>query len=490
VNAARVLSLPGSLRGRLTLAAVFSLLIGGAFVAPLMLAEIERDGRAALDRDLRGRADGILSGGPGAFWPLRSPQEGPAAPELGFGEGSLLAGSGTFVQVAVGGVVVERRGDVPEAPPVVPRAAGLRTIEVAGVPWRSLTVRFAPADVRIQVLGSLAAVEDRVASVRRIVLLLGLLVLAMTGAAAWGLATLAVRPLTRLRVGAERVSGAEDLMTALPAQDGPDEVRALARSLNEMLARLRASTDALQRALAATRRFAADAGHELRTPLTGMRTNLDTLARNPDLPVEQRKRLIEEMTSEQERIVHLLEGLQALARGEAADSLPREPVELADLLDAALHSARRRAPGIEFELHETVGDARVEGWSGGLRLIAENLLGNAALHGRPDGRVTVSLDGEDGALVLRVQDDGPGIPAADRDRLLEPFARGSGAQAPGSGLGLAIVAQQVELHGGTMVLGESALGGLLVEVRLPRALKGNTTLGPHAAGREARQRQR
>ena len=106
-----------------------------------------------------------------------------------------------------------------------------------------------------------------------------------------------------------------------------------------MLARLQAS-------MAATRRFAADAGHELRTPLTGLRANLDALARNPDLPEAERAALLRESSAEQDRIVHLLDGLQALARGEAADALPREDVELGDLVDAAIYGARRRHPGV------------------------------------------------------------------------------------------------------------------------------------------------
>jgi two-component system, OmpR family, sensor histidine kinase PrrB len=109
--------------------------------------------------------------------------------------------------------------------------------------------------------------------------------------------------------------------------------------------------------------------------------------------------------------------------------------------------------------------AALEGWGGGLRLLADNLLDNAALHGGPHVRVTLGRG--PGSLVLRVEDDGPGIPDSERSRLLEPFARGVGANAPGTGLGLAIVAQQVSLHGGELELGDASLGGLAVEVRLP-----------------------
>jgi two-component system, OmpR family, sensor histidine kinase PrrB len=247
------------------------------------------------------------------------------------------------------------------------------------------------------------------------------------------------------------------------------EVPSLAGALNDMLARLRASTAAMERALQATRRFAADAGHELRTPLTGLRTNLDALARNPELSRAEREALVADTAAEQERMAHLLGGLQALARGDAAESLPREDVELGELVDAALYAARRRHPAVTFEVDEddTGEEATVHGWAGGLRLLVDNLLDNAALHGRPGGRVRVGLAPADGALHVRVEDDGPGIPAEELRRVLEPFARGAAATAPGSGLGLAIVAQQVALHGGVLRLADSALGGLGVHVALP-----------------------
>jgi two-component system sensor histidine kinase PrrB len=452
---------PQSLRGRIVLAAVGAVAICGILAGGLLLAIIQRDGRNRVDDELRQRAEQIL----------RRPPDRDAYGHRGPRGGEpLLRGSGTFAQVAYGGQVVDRTGDVPASPPGVPRDDGLTTVSIDGEPWRSLTFTVTNAGgARLQVLSSLAPVEERVSSIRRLVLLLGLSALALTALAAWGFTTLAVRPLARLRAGAARVSGARDLSTPLP-DDGPDEVRSLAGALNGMLARLGASTAATERALEATRRFAADAGHELRTPLTAMRANLDTLARNPDLPPAQREALVADMTAEQDRMVHLLEGLQALARGEAAESLPREPVELGDVLDAAVHGARKRHPEVRYELAGRVDEGTVDGWEGGLRLLVDNLLDNAALHGRDaGGSVAIGLEREDGRLVVRVEDDGPGIAAADRGRMLEPFARGDGARPDGTGLGLAIVAQQAALHGGELRLADSSRGGLAVEVRLPAA---------------------
>ncbi len=465
---------PASLRARIALAAVGAVALIGVLVGAVLLEAIARDGRAALDDSLRARIDRIgpppirRAPGPGRFDRFAEPP--------GARDQQLLAGSGTFVQVALGDELLERRGDVPAAAPGVPRTFGLRTIEIGGEDWRSLTAPGGPGgELRVQVLSTLAPVDARVARIRRLVLLLGLVALALTGAAAWLFTTVAVRPLARLREGAARVSGAEDLGQPLPEHEGPEEVRSLAHDLNAMLARLRASTEALEQALLATRRFAADAGHELRTPLAGMRATLDTLERNEDLPAAQRRALVGELIAEQVRIVHLLEGLQALARGEAAESLPREAVEVADLLDASVYAARRRHPATTFAFDDDgAHDAVVDGWPDGLRLVCDNLLDNAALHGGREVSVALLLAG--GKLTLTVADDGPGIPAEERERVLEPFARGARVAAPGTGLGLAIVAQQVALHGGELRLDDGPDGGLLVEVTLPVAARARGTV--------------
>jgi signal transduction histidine kinase len=444
MGAARV-----SLRARIAVAAVAAVALGGIVAGIVLVREVERDGRDALDAQLVERADRLARAprerfGPGRF----RGGPGPAGP----GGPALLAGSDTFVQVAVDGQVVDRTGDVPADPPEIPATAGLATVSIGGERWRSLTIGNGPRATQLQILSRLVPVEERVASIRTLVVLIGLVALALTGAAAWMFTSVAIRPLERLREGAARITGADDLGRPLPDDDGPDEVRSLAVSLNEMLGRV-------ERAVGATRRFAADAGHELRTPLTGLRANLDTLERNADLDPAQREAAIAEMSAELDRIVHLLDGLQALARGDATATLPVEPVELPDLLDAAVYAARRRHPDAAFDLR-TRDEATIEGWPEGVRLLVDNLLDNAALHG---GRaVRVTLDG----ATITVEDDGPGIPPDQRAALVEPFARGDGASAPGTGLGLAIVAQQAALHGGTLTLGEAAAGGLAATVAL------------------------
>jgi len=164
---------------------------------------------------------------------------------------------------------------------------------------------------------------------------------------------------------------------------------------------------------------------------------------------------LEELERDVARLAALLDALQALARGDAG-AVAHEPVDVGDVADAALADARRRHPHVDFAF----GDAQeltVTGDATGLRAIFDNLLENAARHGAHTVRIEL------GAHHLAVDDDGPGIPEDQRERVFERFVRG-GAQ--GSGLGLAIVAQQAQLHGGETRIEASSLGGARVLVTM------------------------
>jgi signal transduction histidine kinase len=287
------------------------------------------------------------------------------------------------------------------------------------------------------------------------------------------LSGLALAPLSRLRRTVSGVTSTRDLSTRLPDEGAGAEVNELARSVNAMLTRLEGSAAETEGALQATRRFAADVGHELRTPLTSIRANLDALRRNPSMAEPERRAILEDVAAEQRELITLLDALQALARGDAGAALPREQIDFAEVVDAAVEPARRRHPEARIELTSPEERQTVNGWPDGLRLLVDNLLENAIRHGGSTVRVTLRrLDGE--SLLLSVEDDGPGIPSVDREHIFERFQRGSGAVGPGSGLGLALVAQQASLHGGGVEVGDSPLGGASFEVRLPLA-------GVHAA---------
>lgn len=305
--------------------------------------------------------------------------------------------------------------------------------------------------------------------------LVNLGVLGLVGATGLLLGGVALRPLATLQAAAERVASTRDLATRLPQGDGPEEVDALAGSLNAMLERLQRSTARTEAALEASRRFAADAGHELRTPLTSMRANLEVLARSVHLSAEE-QRIMADVAREQHRLLALLDGLQHLARGDAADAVPRERLDLAEIVDAAVTNAAARHPSATITF-EGPQEAPIDGWSDGLRLLVDNLLDNAVRHARPQVRVDVTLVLDDGTARLVVDDDGPGIPAEERERAFQRFTRGRTARGQGSGLGLALVAQQASVHGGHAVIDRSSLGGTRVVVTLAPPHAGQATNG-------------
>ncbi|CAA9522668.1 MAG: hypothetical protein AVDCRST_MAG45-2603 [uncultured Solirubrobacterales bacterium] len=347
-----------------------------------------------------------------------------------------------------------------------PRRDGFRTVEAGGTAYRTLN-RTTPDGAVLEVGSELVAVRERVGGLRARVLVVSAAGVAIVAALAWWLAELAMRPLGGLRTAVARVSTTRDLSNRLPVESRLEEVDALSESVNAMLARLESSSTETEQALEATRRFAADAGHELRTPMTALRTNLGALLRNPRLGAGEREKVLSEAEAEVERTVRLLEALQTLARGDAGAALPLEEVDLADLVDAALERARRRHPHVTFVLHAADTATTLEGWPDGLQVLVENLIENAARHGRPGGRVEVALELADGGLRLAVDDDGPGVPEREREHVFERFARGDGA-GEGSGLGLALVRQQARLHGGEAWVEDSRRGGARFVVRLAR----------------------
>ena len=198
----------------------------------------------------------------------------------------------------------------------------------------------------------------------------------------------------------------------MPDDGGPAELRSLAASINAMLERLGRSTADRERALAATRRFAADAGHELRTPLTSVQATLDALRRHPELPDERRAAMLGDAATEQRRMVDLLDGLQALARGDAPEA-EHSTVDLAEVADAAVVAAAARHPDVAVDAELPEAPVTVRGWEPGLRMLVDNLVENAAVHGR-DGGTGPRVALNDGP-VLHVDDDGGGVPE-DRAR--------------------------------------------------------------------------
>jgi len=308
----------------------------------------------------------------------------------------------------------------------------------------------------VVVTGDLVGGATLIARAAAAFVLVAVLVAVVVAASAWAATRAALRPVDRMRVAAARLPSGE----RLPVPVARDELRALAEEINLLLARR-------DEAVARLERFTGDAAHELRSPVAAIRAQSEVAVAHPDpdLADETLRAIADEAT----RLSTLLADLLALARADAGQRVDARPV---DLVSASREAIGRAGPGPAFELvaptPATVGATPTE-----VGLVLDNLLGNARRHARSLVRVVVLPAGRWVRLV--VEDDGPGIPVADRERVFDRFTRLGGGRDDdtadgGAGLGLALVAALVRGRGGTVVAGATAAGGARLEVRWPAAV--------------------
>ena len=273
----------------------------------------------------------------------------------------------------------------------------------------------------------------------------GLLGIVLAAAAGLAVARGALRPVAKLTATAERITQTRDLGERIDSE-GSDELGRLSRTFNAML-------DSLDGAIRSQRQLVVDASHELRTPLTSLRTNYDLLRQEATLDARDRARLLRDVGVEIDELTTLMVNLVDLARGSQRE-LHLTDVQLDEIAEAVVRRARARYPHLTFVL-----DARpttVCGDAEELDRAIWNLVENAAKWSNDGGRIELMT--ADGAVT--VQDQGPGVSAADRPFIFERFYRSDTARGlPGSGLGLAIVRQIAESHGGQIELEETSGGG-------------------------------
>lgn len=307
----------------------------------------------------------------------------------------------------------------------------------------------------ILVARSLGEVEDATRVVRLVLFAAAPLLVGAFAVACWLLVGQALRPVAALRRGAEDITTTRE-HRRLPVPAAEDEVHRLAVTLNDML-------DRLERSSARQRAFVSDAAHELRSPLAAIRTQLEVARAHPsDADWDQTSA---DALADVERLSRLVDDLLVLARADEAPRRRFEPVDLAQVADDVV--ARYESSAVPVR---RVGAASVplSGDVDALGRIASNLIDNAVRHAA--SAVTVEVAEADGGMAaLTVTDDGPGIPAADTERVFDRFTRLDEARsrdAGGTGLGLPIVRELVRIHGGTVEL-EDNEPGLRAVVNLP-----------------------
>jgi two-component system, OmpR family, sensor kinase len=271
--------------------------------------------------------------------------------------------------------------------------------------------------------------------------------------AAWVATRAALRPVDRLRTAAAALPPGD----RLPMPAATDEVRALAQELNELLARR-------DEAVARLERFTGDAAHELRSPVAAIRAQAEVAVAHPDPALADET--LRAVAVEAERLTDLM----ALARADAGQRPSPRPVDVVAAARAAIGRQNRHGAVVKLV---APAPAAAAASPGEVALVLDNLLGNALRHARSVVQVGVLPAGRTVRLV--VEDDGPGIPAADRDRVFDRFTRldpdVESRAGGGAGLGLALVAALVAGRGGTVAAGEAPGGGARLEVRWPAAAR-------------------
>lgn len=432
-----------SLRLRITAGAL--VVVAGALTAAglIVIGTIEREMTDQIDTALRADADftqrAITSG---SGLPMG---EGPADLYVQFvDESDNVVGAGT---AALGRPALEAPNQLDDTITTVTDAqlGELRVLTTRAPNNPALTLVLARSSRNV------AVVRD---ALTRLLAMLVVMGSALLGVLVWLVVGRALRPVESMRRTVEGLDDS-DLRTRVTLPGTGDELDRLARTLNDLLARLEVAVEG-------ERRFVADASHDLRTPLAAMRALLETEAADPDLVVLTRADALARL----DQLQVLVDQLLALASADAAEPAPAQPVDLDELVLGQARQLTRRSHLIVDT--SRVSGGQVAGRESDLDRLVENLATNASRYASTTVWFTVHQFGD--TVELIIDDDGPGIAPDDRERVFERFATLDDARThlgSGAGLGLAIVDAIVTAHHGTIRVGDAPGGGARFEVRLP-----------------------
>jgi signal transduction histidine kinase len=412
---------------------------------------------AFVDRSLRG---GVRTGA------LNRAESIADALSAGAAEDVIAAGDREeeYVQVLdAAGEVVTSSPNVTGRPALARPAPGtseiLKTVPLEDPPFLLVAVSSATPDGALLVVvgRTLEDVRDATRAVAGSLAVGVPLLVLLVGLVTWRVVSRALRPVERIRAEVDAISSAE-LHRRVPDPPGADEIARLATTMNRMLTRLHEGQ-------LRQRRFVSDASHELRSPVASIRQHAEVALSHPG--ETSLRELADVVLEEDVRLQRIVEDLLLLTRiDEGSVEVRAEPLDLDDLL---FEEAARLRGSTSLRIDSSnVSAGRVLGDREKLERLVRNLTENAARHART--AVALSLRVQDHEVVLGVDDDGTGIDEAQRDRVFDRFVRLEDARdrdSGGSGLGLSIVREMAGLHGGSVRVSRSELGGARFEVSLP-----------------------
>lgn len=465
-----------SFRTRLTLrwTIVFSGLLAAASVA--IYIGIRATSYADLDRTLR-----TLAG-----TEIASAFDQPVSPHVHELPITLLAGR-TFAEKIVqvfdstGRMVVSSMGRAQNqrlipAPIIAAGRAGeapIATVQDDGMPIRVIALLKPHEGVDYVFLVGVVITEvvDNLARIKWLLAIVWLVSTAATAAVGFALASTALKPVRRITERALHIAKT-DIRARLEAPTVDDEIGAMNRSLNVLLERLHGALDA-------NRRFAADAAHELKSPITAMAGEIDVALRR-DRTAEEYRDTLALVRSRLSSLSAIISDLMLLVRAqESNETVSRQEIALDALVSNAVGRVQRmaQARGVTIVVRN-VDDLCTYGEAGLLGRVLDNVLENAIRYNREGGTVTVEAaftdsaaeSWEPGRIVVRVIDEGPGIPDADVERVFERFYRVDASRTRhtgGAGLGLAIAREVLAVFEGTIGIERTSSGGTTVAIQLP-----------------------
>ncbi len=453
---------PATLRARVTALAALAVL-GVLTAASIGLVMAQRAALVeAIDESLDQQADAVVAELQ-AGEPVRDrdlPSDDVVVEVIGPGGTLLVASDGL-------------EGRLPEADRQHD-GSGPTTVELPGGDGAGRLLARDVGETTVLVAGSLDDVRDSTTALARALVIVVPLTSTVLAGVVWWAVGRALRPVEDIRARVDSISAAR-LDRRVPEPATPQEIARLARTMNAMLGRLQQSAEQ-------QRRFVADASHELRSPLARMRAELEVDAAHPDSadpPATAASVLAESVT-----LQRLVDDLLLLARGDAEvlAARRRELVDLDDVVGTVVGGLRvageRRIDARGVQPVQVLGDR------GQLERAVGNLLDNAVRHARD--RVVVTLSEEFmGDAELTVEDDGPGIPSGERERIFERFTRlddSRSTSSGGAGLGLAIARDIAERHGGSLSLDPGGRPGARFVLTLPVARKDDGRIARPTAG--------